>query len=56
MSTPSLRGLSPRPKPSVTNSTDLRVLSVLAKVPAPAHDANPEPAGTVPATRALCNE
>ncbi|MGV2337873.1 MAG UNVERIFIED_CONTAM: hypothetical protein LVR18_28595 [Planctomycetaceae bacterium] len=55
MSTPSLRGLSPRPKPSVTNSTDLLVLSVLTKEPAPVTMPTPT-AGTVPATEALCTE
>ncbi|MGV2332722.1 MAG UNVERIFIED_CONTAM: hypothetical protein LVR18_00770 [Planctomycetaceae bacterium] len=39
----------------MTNSTDLRVLSVLTKVPAPLHAAIPEAAGTVPATGSFCN-
>ncbi|MGV2337871.1 MAG UNVERIFIED_CONTAM: hypothetical protein LVR18_28585 [Planctomycetaceae bacterium] len=34
MPAPSLQGLSPRTRPSVTNSTDLLVLSGLTKEPA----------------------
>ncbi|MGV2337846.1 MAG UNVERIFIED_CONTAM: hypothetical protein LVR18_28450 [Planctomycetaceae bacterium] len=53
---PKLRGLSPKPGPSVTNTTVLPVPAVLAIVPAQLTPPTPKAAGTVPETGAFCNE